>query len=149
MSVVTCCASVNERIHSSSSNCFSCMLRKNLRRWAGPAKETMASRCSCRSPVGPGALMGASFTCGADEMPDLLRPGMLCCLTVFLLGRVRTAASASWNETVHCFWQSVERPFIALLMDPLAVCAGGQVGQKARLRTTRRSGASRAGRRRY
>ena len=85
MSVVTSCVSVNERIHSSSSNNFvagffsffdniSCVLsrkrhssgkspiahlivrmsRHRNRRliWPAPAKETMASRCSCRSPVG-------------------------------------------------------------------------------------------------
>ena len=39
-----------------------------------PAKEMIASRCSCRSPVGPGALMGASLTCGTHAIPVLLRP---------------------------------------------------------------------------
>ena len=106
MSVVTSCASVSERIHSSSSNCFVVgpfpFLRKNQLRveqeaalfrqvsrgpldrdmstarnrrllWPVPAKETMASRCSCRSPVGPGALIGESWTWGNEAMPVLLR----------------------------------------------------------------------------
>ena len=30
--------------------------------WPAPAKETVASRCSCRSPVGPGAHIGDSLT---------------------------------------------------------------------------------------
>ena len=91
---MTSCASVSERIHSSSSNWFevgsfsllrniSCVLNKKRhssgkspvahlivrmsRRWNRPllwpahAKETMPSRCSCRSPAGPGALTGDSF----------------------------------------------------------------------------------------
>ena len=29
--------------------------------WPAPAKETTPSRCSCRSPAGPGALTGGSF----------------------------------------------------------------------------------------
>ena len=108
-SVVTSCASVSERIHSSSSNCFvvgsfsvfrkhqwcveqeaalfrqvswhpldceNVELPKRGRRllWPAPAKETRASKCSCRSPVGPGALTGANLTCGSDARPVLLRP---------------------------------------------------------------------------
>ena len=91
MSVVTSCASVNERIHS-SSNCFvvgSFSLQKHQLRveqeaalsrqvsrgrllWPAPAKETTASRCSCRSPVGPGALIGDSLTWGNEAIPVLL-----------------------------------------------------------------------------
>ena len=37
-------------------------------------EEMTASKCYCRSPVGAGALMGASLTCGSDEIPFLLRP---------------------------------------------------------------------------
>ena len=35
--------------------------------WPGPEKETTASRSSCRSPVGPGALIGDSLTCAAKR----------------------------------------------------------------------------------
>ena len=35
---------------------------KSRLRWPAPAKAMMASSCSCRSPVGPGALVGASLT---------------------------------------------------------------------------------------
>ena len=42
--------------------------------WPAPAKETMASRCSCRSPVGPGALIGDSTTWCREAIPVLLRP---------------------------------------------------------------------------
>ena len=101
-SAVISCASVSERIHSSSSKCFevgsfsfikkmSCVLRRNrhssskspvahlIVRMSGPrnkrpAKETMASKCSCRSLVCPGALMGVSLTCGSNAIPVLLRP---------------------------------------------------------------------------
>ena len=102
-SVVISCASVSERIHSSSSNCFevgsfsvfenmSCVSRRK-RHSSGkppvarlivrmsshrnqrllcpePAKGTMASNYSCRSPVGPGTLTGANFTCGSDAIPQ-------------------------------------------------------------------------------
>ena len=96
-STVISCASVNERIHSSSSNCFEVgsffflqehelrveeeaaffqqvsrgpLDRENVRPskqapplvCLAPAKETMASKCSCRSPVGREALMSASLT---------------------------------------------------------------------------------------
>ena len=51
-----------------------------------PAMATMASRCSCRSPGGPGALTGASLMCGSEEKPVLLRASLrmsrvtcLCC----------------------------------------------------------------------
>ena len=49
--------------------------------WPAPAKETMASRCSCRSAVGPGALIGDNLTWGNEAMPVLLRP---CCLIALL-----------------------------------------------------------------
>ena len=51
-----------------------------------PAKEMTASRCSCRSPVGPSELMGASLTCGSDAMPVLLRPCSLIasCAALYL-----------------------------------------------------------------
>ena len=111
------CASVSDRIHSPSSNCFevssfsffknmSCVLRRNRHSsskspvahfivrmssprnkhllWPGPANETMASRCSCSSPVDPGALMGASLTCGSDARPVLLRPCSLTALRAAL-----------------------------------------------------------------
>ena len=94
---MTSCASVNERIHSVSSNCFevgsifrniSCVLsrkrhssgkspvahlivrmsRHRNRRllWPAPARATMASKCSCLTPVGPGALIGDSLTWGNE-----------------------------------------------------------------------------------
>ena len=85
------CASVNDRIYSPSSNNFVVgnrhssgkspiahfIVRKSSPRnrrllCLAPTKEMTASRCSCRSPVGSGALMGASLTCGSDAMPLLL-----------------------------------------------------------------------------
>ena len=39
-----------------------------------PANAMMASRCSCPSPAGPGALMGALLTCGSEAIPVLVRP---------------------------------------------------------------------------
>ena len=107
------CASVSERIHSSSSNCFEvgsfsvfknidCLLSRNRHFsskspvahlivrmlgprnkrafWPAPAKETMASKCSCRSPVGPGALISDSLTCGSEAIPVLFRPCSLIAL---------------------------------------------------------------------
>ena len=38
-----------------------------------PAKAITASRRTCRSPVGPGELMGASVACGNEESPVLFR----------------------------------------------------------------------------
>ena len=40
------------------------------------AKTTIESRCSCRSPVGPGGPMGGRQTCDSEEKPVLLRPTM-------------------------------------------------------------------------
>ena len=39
------------------------------RRWRMPANLTMSSRCSCRSPEGPAAHMGARRTCGREAAP--------------------------------------------------------------------------------
>ena len=52
--------------------------------WPASAKETMASRCSCRSSVGLGALVGDSLTCGSDAIPVLLRPFSLIALRAIL-----------------------------------------------------------------
>ena len=49
-----------------------------------PAKETMASMCSCLSPAGPGALLGDSLTWGSEAMPVLLRPCSLVVLRASL-----------------------------------------------------------------
>ena len=43
--------------------------RANPLLWPAPAKETMASRCSCRSPVGPGALIGDSLRWSSEAIP--------------------------------------------------------------------------------
>ena len=48
--------------------------------WPAPAKETLAPRCSCLSPVGPGALIGDSVTYGSEAMPVLIRPCSLIAL---------------------------------------------------------------------
>ena len=122
-SVVTSCASVSERIHSPSSNCFevgsfsffrniSCVhssgrspmahlivrmsrLRNRRLLWPVPANETVASRCSCRSPVGPGVLFGDILTWGNEAMPVLLRPCSLIALRACLsLHQAIRAASA-------------------------------------------------------
>ena len=39
-----------------------------------PANATIASKLSCLAPEDPGALTGASLTCGSDATPVLLRP---------------------------------------------------------------------------
>ena len=49
-----------------------------------PAKAIMASRCCCRSPVGLGALMGASLTRGSEANPVLLRLRSLMALRTVL-----------------------------------------------------------------
>ena len=40
--------------------------------------------CSCRSPMGPGALMGDSLTCGSEAIPVLVRPCSLIALRASL-----------------------------------------------------------------
>ena len=46
---------------------------KSRLRWPAPAKAMMASRCSCRSSEGPGALVCVTLTSGSDAIPVLLR----------------------------------------------------------------------------
>ena len=65
-----------------------------------PATVTTASRCSCRSPVGPGAVMGAKLTYGSDAVPVLLRP---CCS----LTAPRAALYLLLEHTPH--WRDVHR----------------------------------------
>ena len=77
---------------------------------SAPAKERTASRCSCRSPVGPGALIGASLTCGSDAIPVLLRSCSLIppraalypcntrSLSALRTGGVSTEAKAPWDR---------------------------------------------------
>ena len=60
-----------------------------------PAKEMIAPRCSCRSPVGPGALMDASLTCGSDTVPVLLWPCSLMAPTAALHLPLHAALAAS------------------------------------------------------
>ena len=65
-----------------------------------PAKETIASKCSCRSPGGPGAPTCASLTCGSNAIPVLLRPCSLIALRAALSpssspGRKRTSTSSA------------------------------------------------------
>ena len=50
-----------------------CRANKRLL-WPAPAKETMASKCYCRSQVGPGALTGDRLTCGSEAVPVLTQP---------------------------------------------------------------------------
>ena len=79
---MTSCASVSElrrKRHSYGKSPVSHIIvrmsrPRNKRLWPAPAKETMTPTCSCRSPVGPKTLMGASLTCGIDATPVLLRP---------------------------------------------------------------------------
>ena len=81
------------------------------------AKATRASRCSCRSPVGRGALMGASSTCGSEEIPVLLRP--TCCLSRIpcFLRLPRLCAHVSRVALLCvCFCH------LALLLPPWCVC---------------------------
>ena len=65
-----------------------------------PAKETMASRCSCRSPVGPGALMGANMTCGSDATPVLLRPCSLKTPALYLTPPQATCVASAHSAVV-------------------------------------------------
>ena len=67
-----------------------------------PAKEMIASRCSCRSPVGPGALMDASLTCGSDTIPVLLWPcshGSCRCFVP-----ATSPCSPRCLSTFQCWW---------------------------------------------
>ena len=136
-SAVISCASVIERIHSSSSNCFkvgsysffknmTCLLRRN-RHFSGkspvahfivsmssprnrrllcpaPAKDTMASKWSCRSPVRPGGAARYLFPCGLalswhlalpctfhhPKQPALPRHTLHC--------EMSSVARAPWNQ---------------------------------------------------
>ena len=107
--------------------------------WPAPAKETMASRCSCRSPVGPNALIGDSLTWGNEGMPVLLQPctpNRAPChfvpstapsnsrrLGVLRTGGTSSNAQAPRNErcgpipAAVCWAQHPTSPFTALLMD--------------------------------
>ena len=102
------------------------------------AKEMAASKCSCRSPAEPGALVGASLTCGSDAIPVLLRPRALShgtsrcfvpasspcntrCLGALRTGGMSAEARTTWNHGCGPFFlQSAEpcadpptSPFIA------------------------------------
>ena len=52
--------------------------------WPAPAKKTVASRCSCPSPVGPGPFIGDSLTSDSEAMPVLRRPYSLIALRTSL-----------------------------------------------------------------
>ena len=104
-----------------------------------PAKEMMVSRCSSSSPVGHGALMSVILTCGSDSIPVLLRAALYfpplqatraASATSALVGWVPEPELRGIRAVVQFFRQSAElcaapptSPFIALLMDPLAVKA--------------------------
>ena len=66
--------------------------------WLAPAKETMASRCSCRSPVGPGALVGNSLTCVSEAIPVMVRP---CTLIAGRASLYRPPPQAIWAASAH------------------------------------------------
>ena len=55
-------------------NCENVESPKQALPLSGSCEEMIASRCSCRSPVSPGPLMGANLTCGSDAIPVMLRP---------------------------------------------------------------------------
>ena len=102
--------------------------------WPAPAKETMAFKWSCRSPVGTRTLTGEGLTCGSDVIPVLLRPCSLIVLRSCCLGAL-CATRAPWDEgcgpvpaavsgTLGCTsLLSPTSPFMALMMDPQAVKA--------------------------
>ena len=170
---MTSCASVSERIHSSSSNCFEvgsffkhifCVLsrkrhssgkspvahlfvrmsrpRKRRLLWPAGAKETMASRCSCRSPVGAGSTHRRQFDVWqrSDTCFVLaLLPHRAPCPCTFLHAKQsalprRTPSSnarAPWDESCSPVSAAVCRALrgaadqflMALLMEPRAVKA--------------------------
>ena len=107
-----------------------------------PARETTASKCSCLSSVGPGALTGDSWTCGSEAIPVLFRPLLphrAPCRFVpsttpgnsRRLDALRTCGMSRGMRAVFQFLrQSAEpcaapptSPFMALLMHPGAVKA--------------------------
>ena len=91
--------------------------------WPAPVKETMASRCSWRSPAGPGALIGDSLTWGSEAIPVLLRPCSLIALRTSLY-RPHQAVPAAVCRALR---GPPTSPFMALLMGPRAVKAQARV----------------------
>ena len=89
-------------------------------RCPAPAKAMIASRCSCRSPKGPGALMCASLTWGAMLF-------LSCCALTLSQHHLpkpqaaRAACARSVPVGVYLGRLSVfcRAPFMALQMDPM------------------------------
>ena len=72
--------------------------------WPAPAKETMASRCSCRSLEGPGALFGDSLTWSSEAIPVLLRP----CSLIARQCRLHCRRFGPRRHTPH-WWDEFQR----------------------------------------
>ena len=153
MSAVSACASVRDRIHSSSSNIcveleatlfrdissgpLSRILKSRLHRPA-PAKAMTASRCSCYSPEGLGHSC-ASSTWGSDAIPVLLRPSVYlpplqaarapCSVPVVCVPRPEfQGVEAVVHSFLYYFVPAAPpptSPFTTLLSDLLAVRAQG------------------------
>ena len=76
--------------------------------WPNAAKETTASRCSCRSPVEPGELIGDSLTCGSESIPVLFQPCSLLALRAALYLpppqaiRSTPRRSPHWRDEFRC-----------------------------------------------
>ena len=130
-SVETSCASISDRIHPSSSKCrevgsfsffrnISCVLeqeaalpasenvktRNKRLLWPAPAKETMASRCSRRSPVGPGALIGAKRLAPSSRSAPVPHPAASAHSA--LVGRVPMLELRAMRAALQFLRQSAE-----------------------------------------
>ena len=66
-------AALFRQVSRRPTNCENFVPRNKRLQYPAPAKETMTSECSCRSPVGPRALIGRHFDVRER------RPYLFCC----------------------------------------------------------------------
>ena len=124
MSAVIACASVGDRIHSSSSNSFVVvnwhssgispvahltakisMILKSRLLCPAPTKAMMASRCSCRSPVGRGCTRWCQFDMW--ERSDVSRIAAGCLVSASAPSRMCRLSSLRARKD-ECLGQSSE-----------------------------------------